>query len=84
MLTCPFCGAAESDRIDVEEQRFVVFPCMFTAAIDPKLPEADLPGYLQSEYGQRGSQYFRGMCDRLHLVVAREPSADTSAGQPPA
>ncbi|MFZ0698811.1 MAG: hypothetical protein WAN74_01255 [Thermoplasmata archaeon] len=82
MLTCPFCGAAESDRIDVEGRRFVVFPCMFTPAIDPKLPEAALQDYLRMEYGRQGPQYFRSMCDRLHLVVVREPAAgDTSEGR---
>ncbi|NNN16814.1 MAG: hypothetical protein HKL79_00385 [Thermoplasmata archaeon] len=76
MLTCPFCGAAESDRIDIEGRRFVVFPCMFTPAIDPQMPESALPDYLRTEYGRQGPQYFRSMCDRLHLAVVREPASE--------
>jgi len=76
VLNCPFCGAAESDRIDIEGQRFVVFPCMFTPAIDPQMPESALPDYLRTEYGRQGPQYFRSMCDRLHLAVVREPASE--------
>lgn len=79
MLTCPFCGAAESDRIEVEGKRFVVFPCMFTPALDPRIPEAELEEHLRVEYGRQGPQYFRSMCDRLHLVVVREPSVESPA-----
>ncbi|MGP8135326.1 MAG: hypothetical protein ACLQD8_04185 [Thermoplasmata archaeon] len=79
MLTCPFCGAPESERIDIEGQRFVVFPCMFTPAVDPRIPEKDLEAHLHEEYGRQGPQYFRSMCDRLHLVVVREPAAGATS-----
>lgn len=83
MLTCPFCGALESDRIDVEGIHFVVFPCMFTPAIDPTMSEAALEAHLRTEFGRQGGQYFRSMCDRLHLAVVREPSAgNTDEGRP--
>jgi hypothetical protein len=70
VLACPFCGAAETDRFDLEGRRFLVFACMFTPAVDPSVPDAELPGLLAREYGEGGRGYFRKMCDRLHLYVA--------------
>lgn len=70
MVSCPFCGAAETDRFDLEGRRFLVFACMFTPAVDPATPEAELPALLARDYGAGGQGYFRRMCDRLHLYVA--------------
>ena len=72
MLNCPFCGAAETDRFDVEGQRFVVFACMFTPAIDPRMNEREIAEHLRTAYPPDASgAYFRRMCDRLHLYVVK-------------
>ncbi len=70
MLRCPFCDAPETDRFDLEGQRFVVFGCMFTPSVDPSLDDRALAEHLASAYRADGSgAYFRRMCDRLHLYV---------------
>jgi len=72
VLSCPFCGAAETDRFDLEGRRYVVFQCMFTPAVDPTLPDPELARRLREEYGSaNGSGHFRRMCDRLHLYVTQ-------------
>ena len=85
-LHCPFCGSAETDRFDLEGQRFVVFGCMFTPAVDPRLGDAELAEHLASAYGPDGSgPYFRKMCDRLHLYVTKGEGARVlQAGGDPA
>ena len=76
MLTCPFCGAPETDRFDLEGRRFVVFGCMFTPAVDPALGEDELARHLASAYRPDGSgPYFRRMCGRLHLYVTKGSGA---------
>jgi hypothetical protein len=74
MLACPFCGAAETDRFEIEGQRFVVFACMFSPSVDPGLPDAEIGPYLEQQYAQ-GDGYFRAMCDRLHLHVTQGAGA---------
>lgn len=74
MLRCPFCGATETDRFEIEGQRFLVFGCMFTPTFDPGLSDEEIAKRLSAEYGAKGPAYFRGMCDRLHLVVTRPES----------
>ncbi len=69
-VVCPFCGAPETDRFDLEGRRFLVFACMFTPAVDPTVPDERLGELLRNEYGAGGTGYFRRMCDRLHLYVA--------------
>ncbi|HKV89653.1 MAG TPA: hypothetical protein VJQ43_00450 [Thermoplasmata archaeon] len=69
MLTCPFCGATESDRVRLEGRLFVVFPCAFTPEVDPSLPEAELQSRLDRTGTEGSAPYFRSMCDRLHLYV---------------
>jgi hypothetical protein len=88
MLKCPFCGASETDRFDLEGRRFLVFACMFTPEVDPRLDEPGLEEHLASAYRPDGSgPYFRRMCDRLHLYVTKGEgartleSADRVAGQ---
>lgn len=76
MLRCPFCGAPETDRLDLEGRRFVVFRCLFTPEVDPTRPEEEVARRLEAEYreGMAGG-YFREMCDRLHLYVTKGEGA---------
>jgi hypothetical protein len=85
VLSCPFCGASETDRFDLEGQRFLVFACMFTPAVDPHLTEQELEQHLKDDYtaGASGA-YFRRMCDRLHLYVTKGEGARELAGKGPA
>ena len=74
-LTCPFCGAPETDRLDLEGRRFLVFQCLFTPSVDPTLSDPQLAERLAHDYAEPGSAYFRRMCDRLHLHVTRGETA---------
>jgi hypothetical protein len=69
VLRCPFCGSEETDRIDLDGRRFLVFACMFTPQVDPSLSEAQVAEELARAHPGGGTPYFRGMCDRLHLYV---------------
>jgi hypothetical protein len=69
VLHCPFCGVEESDRLDIDGKRFVVFPCLFTPEVDPALSDESVQRALSETHPQGGTPYFRGMCDRLHLYV---------------
>jgi hypothetical protein len=75
VLACPFCGADETDRFDLEGRRFLVFRCMFTPEVDPALTDAEIDGLLTSQFGAQGSAYFRGTCDRLHVYVTKGAGA---------
>ncbi|HUJ77493.1 MAG TPA: hypothetical protein VLX64_00650 [Thermoplasmata archaeon] len=75
MLACPFCGREETARIDVEGRRFVVFACLFTPSVDPGLDDAALDRAIRAEYAGRGPEFFRGMCDRLHVYVTKGEGA---------
>jgi len=76
MLSCPFCGAPETDRFDLEGKRFLVFGCMFSPAVDPRLGERELAEHLVTDYRPDGSgAYFRRTCDRLHLYVTKGAGA---------
>jgi hypothetical protein len=84
MLTCPFCGAPETDRIDLEGTRFLVFRCQFSPQVDPAWDDERLAHELVRLHADQGNAYFRGMCDRLHLFVtkgegARELTRGTAA-----
>ncbi len=89
MLSCPFCGAPETDRFDLEGRRFLVFRCLFTPQVDPHLDEAGLREHLARDYRSDGSgAYFRQMCDRLHLYVTagaggRELKGTAAGTEPP-
>ncbi len=83
MLSCPFCGASESERIDLDGRRFIVFPCMFTPEVDPALDEAAVAEHLRTAFGSGGDRYFRGMCDRLHLYVTKG-AGSKALREPPA
>jgi hypothetical protein len=76
MQHCPFCGGVETDRIEIEGRKFLVFACMFTPEVGPKLGEAELTAFLSTNFTpDRQTGYFRGMCDRLHLYVAKGEGA---------
>ena len=83
MLTCPFCGAQESDRFDLDGHRFLVFRCMFTPQVDPRLSETELEGELRRLSAERSQGYFQGMCDRLHLYVTKGEGAQRLLNGPP-
>jgi hypothetical protein len=85
---CPFCGALEAERLDIDGRRFLIFPCLFSPAVDPSLDEAGLSEHLRATYRADDPAFFRGMCDRLHLYVTKGPGArellvDEPAGDPP-
>jgi hypothetical protein len=92
VLKCPFCGADETDRFDLDGQRFLVFACMFTPAVDPRWDERELAEHLVTAYPPDASgAYFRRMCDRLHLYVTKgerehvpadDPSSPAASGGP--
>jgi hypothetical protein len=69
VLQCPFCGAPETDRLDVDGRRFVVFECMFTPEVNPALSDEEVAERLATDFAEEGSGYFRRLCDRLHLHV---------------
>jgi hypothetical protein len=75
VLACPFCGASETDRLDLEGKRFLVFRCMFTPEVDPSLSDDEIAGLLLARFGTDGRGYFRGTCDRLHVYVTRGEGA---------
>lgn len=75
MVVCPFCGAPETDRFDLEGRRFLVFRCLFSPSVDPRLSEEALQQHLATDYGAQGAAYFRRSCDRLHLYVTTGPAA---------
>ncbi|HTW76613.1 MAG TPA: hypothetical protein VMG14_02470 [Thermoplasmata archaeon] len=90
MLHCPFCGAPETDRFDLEGHRFLVFRCMFSPEVEPSLSEPEIEERLRTAFGRDGGAYFRGTCDRLHVYVTKgegakvlDPSASTASASRP-
>jgi hypothetical protein len=75
VLDCPFCGAPETERIDIDGRRFLVFRCMFTPEVEPGLTEREVNDLLATRFGAKGSDYFRGTCDRLHVYVTKGDGA---------
>ncbi len=75
MLTCPFCGAPDTDRIEVEGRRFIVFRCMFTPRVDPGLSDEEVAERLRATFGPDGRSFFRGTCDALHVYVTKGEGA---------
>lgn len=87
-LRCPFCGAPETERFEMEGRRIIVFPCLFSPVVPLDLPEADLAAHLQETYGSEGRAYFQRQCDRLHYFVAAGRGqqileSETSSPAPP-
>ena len=75
MLRCPFCNAPETDRIDIDGKRFLVFRCLFTPEVEPTLNDEEIAQRLVASFGREGSTYFRGTCDRLHVYVTKGEGA---------
>jgi hypothetical protein len=73
---CPFCGAAETDRFELDGHRFLVFACMFSPEVDPAMSEPEIAAHLASAHPPGAATgYFRGTCDRLHYFVTKGPGA---------
>lgn len=86
MLACPFCAAPETARLDLEGKRFLVFRCMFTPEVDPSLTDGEIADRLRDRFGEDGSKFFQGTCDRLHVYVTKGEGAKLLApggGTPP-
>ena len=75
MLSCPFCGAPETERLDVEGARFLVFGCMFTPRVDPGLSDLEIMDRLRAAVGTDANRYLRGTCDALHVYVTKGEGA---------
>jgi hypothetical protein len=75
VLTCPFCGAAETERLDLEGARYLIFACMFTPRIDPELSDDAVAESLRAFAGTDPNRYFRGTCDALHVYVTKGEGA---------
>jgi len=75
MLNCPFCGAPETERLDVEGQRFLIFGCLFTPRVDPELSDAEIDERLRATVGTNARQFFQGTCDALHVYVTKGAGA---------
>jgi hypothetical protein len=75
VLTCPFCGAPETERLDVEGARFLVFRCMFTPRIEPELTDAEIAERLRAAAGSDARRFFQGTCDALHVYVTKGEGA---------
>jgi hypothetical protein len=82
VLSCPFCGAPETDRFDLEGRRFLVFRCLFSPAVDPALSDEELARRLTTDYGRDGAGYVRATCDRLHLYVTKGEGARALGAEP--
>ena len=75
VLTCPFCGAPETERLDVEGRRFLIFGCMFTPRVDADLSDDEIADRLRAVVGTDANRYFRGTCDVLHVYVTKGEGA---------
>jgi hypothetical protein len=87
VLACPFCGAPETERLDLEGRRFLIFQCMFTPEVEPSLSDAEISARLTARFGTDGRGFFRGTCDRLHVYVTKGDGArllDPSGRRPDA
>ena len=74
MLSCPFCGAPQTDDFVLEGHRFLVFGCLFSPEVEPGLSDEEIRERLTTVRAQ-GPAYFRGTCDRLHLYVTKGDGA---------
>lgn len=72
-LSCPFCGAPETDRFTLAGHRFLVFRCMFSPEVEEDLTDAEIVERLRAFAD--GPAYFRGTCDRLHIYVTKGEGA---------
>lgn len=82
MLNCPFCGAPETARLDVEGARFLVFGCMFTPRVEAGLADAQVAESLRTLASAGSGPYFRNTCDALHVYVTKGAGARILTGSP--
>jgi hypothetical protein len=75
VLVCPFCGAPETERFEIEGRRFLVFGCMFTPELEPGLTDGEIEDRLRQVFAPQGAGYFRRTCDALHVYVAKGEGA---------
>ena len=75
MLHCPFCSAPETDRLELEGQRIVIFQCLFSPAVDATLTDEEIARHLEAVYADQGDAYFRGVCNALHVYVTKGEGA---------
>jgi len=75
MLSCPFCGAPETDRFLLEGHRFLVFRCLFSPEVEEGLTDEEVVERLRTFAAQGSTSYFRGTCDRLHVYVTKGAGA---------
>ncbi len=77
-IVCPFCGAPLTDRLGLEGSTFLVFRCLFTPRFDGAPDDEEIRRRLSTDFAGPGEAYFRGICDRLHLIVTRREGASPS------
>jgi len=75
VLSCPFCGAVETERLEIEGARFVIFPCMFTPRVEAGLTDPEIAERLASLVGPDRRGYFQKTCDALHVYVTKGEGA---------
>ncbi len=75
MLSCPFCGAPETDRFVLDGRRFLVFGCQFTPEVPIAASEEEIARTVARAAEGDRSAYFRKTCDRLHLYVTQGDGA---------
>ena len=80
MLNCPFCGASETARLEIEGARFLVFGCMFTPRIEPGLSDEEIADRLRAAVGSDSNRHFQGTCDALHMYVTKGAGAQFLTG----
>jgi len=81
-LSCPFCGAPETDRFTLEGHRFLVFRCLFSPEVEEGLTDPEILERIRA-FAAQGPAYFRGTCDRLHLYVTKGEGARQLGAEPP-
>ena len=69
------CGAPETDRLDIEGRRFLVFGCMFTPRVDAELSDREIDERLRAAIGSDPRKFFQGTCDALHVYVTKGEGA---------
>ena len=79
MLSCPFCGAPETDRFRIEGHRFLVFRCLFSPEVEEGLTDEEIVERLRS-FAAEGPAHFRATCDRLHVYVTKGAGARQIGG----
>jgi len=82
VLSCPFCGAPETDRVEIEGARYLVFRCLFTPRVEPGLADPEIAERLERLAGPDRAAYFRRTCDALHVYVTKGEGARLLTGRP--